>query len=84
MNQCDPIVFIEMNQWLSVERCNIDSGNSLRTTKPHHNVFKETNDHLVENIPGRDSLYPLSEVICGSQYPYMLVTRSRMNFSDKI
>jgi hypothetical protein len=80
MNQCDTILFIELNQWLNLEGCNIVSDNSVQTTKPCYNVFKETNDHLVRRIHGRDSLYPLSEVICGSQDPSMLATRSGMKF----
>jgi hypothetical protein len=84
MNQCNPILFTELNQWLILERCKIANDNSVRTTKPRYNVFKETNDHLVRSIPGRDSLYPLSEVICGSQDPCMLATGRGMNFIDKI
>jgi hypothetical protein len=84
MNQCDLILFIELNQWLSLEGCIIFNDNSIWTIKPCYNVFKETNDHLVRSIPGRDSLYPLRKLIYGSKDPSMLATRSGMNFLDKI
>jgi hypothetical protein len=84
MNQSDPKLFTELNEWFNLERCSIISDDSVRTPKPCHDVFKETNDYFVGSIPGRDTFYPLSEVICGSQDSSMLATGSGVNFVDKI
>jgi hypothetical protein len=84
MNQIDPKLFTELNQWFSLEICSIISDDFVKTPKPFHDVFKETNDHFVGSIPCRDSFNPFSKVICSSQDPSMLTTRSKMNFPNKI
>jgi hypothetical protein len=52
MNQCDLILFNEMNQWLILEGYIIVGDNSVWIAKPCYNVFKETNDILVSSFNG--------------------------------
>jgi hypothetical protein len=84
MNQSDPKLFTELNQWFILEICSIISDDSIRTPKPCHDVFKEANDHFVGSIPYGNTFNPFSKVICSSQDPPMLTTGSGMDFPNKI
>jgi hypothetical protein len=63
MNQSDPKLFTELNQWFNLEICSIISDESVRTPKPCHNVFKDMNDHFVGIIPCRNNFNTFSKVI---------------------
>jgi hypothetical protein len=40
----------------------------------NYDVLQEADDHFVRSTPGRDSLYPLGEIICCSEDPSVLAT----------
>jgi hypothetical protein len=52
----------------------IVNNNPAWITKFGHDIFKEANDYLVEDIPCRDGFYPFGEIISGSQNPPVLTT----------
>jgi hypothetical protein len=74
VNQCNFELFTKHDQWLGLEGCSVVSHDYVQTTKPCHNIFKETNDYLVKITPCGDGFYPFGKVISGTQDPPMFST----------
>jgi hypothetical protein len=74
VNQGNPILFTELDQWLRPEGGSIVSDNPARATKLGKNVLQEADNYFMRSAPRGDSFYPLGEIVCCSQDPSVLAT----------
>ena len=66
VDQYNSKLLTKLDQWFSLEGCNIISDDFVQTTKPYYNILQKTNDPLMRSTPCGDNLYPLGKIICGS------------------
>ena len=64
----------ELNERLRFERSSIISDDPAGTAKSGYDILQEADNYFVGCTSGRDSFYPLGEIIFCSQDPSVLTT----------